>query len=256
MTSGTDEGRDGNVGAYRQALEFAEGRGRRLEEALDETLYEQFGPARFDVEAPGRAYNQLLSDVQEGRPERLICATTNYDRSLELALEAINIVPRTGFAFHPIRVPTLTTSGLGTFEAQPSVLYLHGAVGWYRTVSGDVTAYPASDAYRPDIGRPAVLYPSKNKVVEETTVAGIWEEFDNAIAEATHILVLGHGLADDHLVLRLRSAKVPVAVTVHNNADAARAEMRLPEANIIPMDFGPEPEYDKLTLEVWTSRTA
>ncbi len=255
MTSGTDAGRDGNVGAYEGALQLADARGRTLEEALDETLYEQFGPARFDVDAPSKAYGKLLEElatVLSERPE-LICATTNYDRSLELALEGLHIPPRTGFEFHPIRIPTLTPNGLGSFEQEPSVLYLHGAVGWYRNASGQVVAYPAADAYRPTIGRPAVLYPSNNKVVEETTVAGIWEEFDQAIAHATHILVLGHGLADEHLVKRLRSAKVPLAVTTHTDRDVDRAAMIFPDAEIFRIDFGPAPSHDGLMIDWLTN---
>jgi hypothetical protein len=252
MTSGVDHGRDAYVANFEAALDFAEKRGARLEEALDETLYEQFGPARFDAEAPALAYRRLLRTVQTDRPRELICATTNYDRSLELALEALGVTPRTGFLFNPIRTPKLSTDGLGSFERTPSVLYLHGAVGWYRDPQdGGVLAYPAADPYRPDIGRPAVLYPSKNKVVEETTVAGIWEEFDRAIADASHILVLGHGLADDHLVQRLRSAKSPIAVTVHTKQDGERTSERLPQAHTVPMTFGPSPEFDTRAIAAW-----
>lgn len=198
MTSGSDQGQDDQVLHYQRALEQAAARGEQLERALDETLFEQFGPHRFDPEAASRAYGSVLAAAENPNdPVELICATTNYDRSLELALRGFHGYPRTGFQFDPIARAQLSTAGLGSFGDQPSILYLHGAVGWYHDpMDGTVVAYPAADRYRPDVGRPAVLYPSKNKIVEESTVAGIWDEFDAAIDSATHVFVIGHGLGE------------------------------------------------------------
>ena len=254
MTSGTDSGRDAQVSAYLTGLKNAADRGRRLERALDESLFAQFGPLRFDADLASKAYNTLLSSLGDGRrPEELVCATTNYDRSLELALAGIYNTVRTGFSYDGIRVPTLVAKGLGSYERQPSLLYLHGAVGWYRATDGSVVAYPASDSYRPDLGRPAVLYPSRNKVVEDSAVRDIWVEFAAAIDDASHILVLGHGLADDHLVAQLQGARVPVAVTYCSDADADTIPRVLPEAHPIRMTFGPTPEYDRRALRDWAS---
>jgi hypothetical protein len=255
MTSGTDAGRDGVVAAYLQALEHAEERGRCLERALDESLFEQFGPGRFDGAAPGVAYNALLSAVGEGRrPKELICATTNYDRSLELALTDLYSSVRTGFSYDGIRRPTLIADGLGDFGPQPSLLYLHGAVGWYRTADGSVAAYPASDAYRPDIGRPAVLYPSRNKIVEDSAVRDIWVQFAAAVDQATHILVLGHGLADDHLVEELKRASAPLAATYFSDSGADTIQQQvLPRAHQIRMIFGSKPDFDRQALREWAA---
>ncbi len=252
MTSGKDNGRDVTVSHFLQGLTNAEERGKRLERALDESLFEHFGPSRFSSVVAGNAYNGLLIDIGGGNhPDQLICATTNYDRSLELALTELNAQVRTGFRYDGIQIPTLSADELGSYQEQPSVLYLHGAVGWYRGPDGSVVAYPAADSYRPDLGRPAVLYPSRNKTVEDTTVRDIWVELDHAIQGATHVFVLGHGLADDHLVTRLRTVSVPLAVTVYTAEDEATVEQRLPHAFRIQMEFSPTPKYDDKAIRAW-----
>lgn len=258
MTSGTDDGRDIQVTHYEAALRSAAERGERFQRTLDETLAELFGPGSFAAsDVLGRAYNILLSAVgSDGRrPDEIVCATTNYDRSLELALASIYQQVRTGFRHDGIMRSTLEADGLGTFKRQPSLLYLHGAVGWYRSEDGGVVAYPAADPYRPDLGRPGVLYPSKNKVVEDSVVRDIWVELDAALANATHVLVLGHGLGDDHLVQRLRETDATLAVTCFSDEDGVRIESALPNAYPIHVDFGPKPNWDRKRLAIWKSMT-
>jgi len=252
MTSGTDSGRDQSVVNFTDALGNAERRGERLQQTLDESLFEQFGPARFDSGVAGEAYDRLLSDAGGGnRPGRLICATTNYDRSLELALASLNIQPRTGFRYDGIRVPTLTADALGSYETQPSILYLHGAVGWYRDDRGSIVAYPAEERYRPEFGQPAVLYPSLNKAIGDGMTAQIWVEFDRALRDATHVLVVGHGLADEHLVQRLTTASAAIGVTYLTDADQKFVGERVPNAVAIKMEFGPTPHYDRAAMAAW-----
>lgn len=109
MTSGIDHGRDASVPAFEQGLNQAEKRGQRLERALDETLFEQFGPRRFGPREATSAYDALLSSILKGNDlHGLICATTNYDRSLELALEGLDMPARTGFKHNALWVPTLS----------------------------------------------------------------------------------------------------------------------------------------------------
>lgn len=253
MTSGTDAGEDDFVVRFNQALTHAETRGQRLEEALDLTLYEHFGPARFDASTATSAYRQLLLALGGKKPPaRMICATTNYDRSIELALKAIYRTEiRTGFRYDGINRAVLSAKGLGQYRAVPSVLYLHGAVGWYQSPSGEIVAHPASEDFRPEIGRPAVLYPSHKKIVENSAVKDIWTEFDNALAKATHVLVLGHGLADSHLVRRLRALSKPLMVMTHTKQDIAKLEEMLPNAHRTRVDFGPEVNLHTRTLREW-----
>ncbi len=254
MTSGTDDGRDGIVTGFVQGLVNAEARGHTLEAGLDHTLFEHFGPERFDAQGAASAYRELFEAIDFGKKDQLICATTNYDRSLELALKKLDYRARTGFRFDGIDTTvTLSAQGLGEFGRTPSMLYLHGAVGWYRGGDGRIVAYPAREPYRAELGRPAVLYPSYNKIVEDTVVRDIWVEFDRAIENATHIVVLGHGLQDGHLVDRLRRAFAPICVTAHTDDDVHKIKTMLPQADWMRMDFGPSPQFDWSQLGHWVS---
>jgi hypothetical protein len=254
MTSGIDQGRDDVVNQFLRALENGRSRGDRLERALDQSLFRQCGPSRFDVDVAATAYNYLLCNVTGTGdwPTSLICATTNYDRSLELALAKLDRRMRTGFAYDGIHVPTLRADDLGTFADDPSVLYLHGAVGWHRTEDGDVVAYPA-DQFRPEIGRPAVLYPSKGKAIEDSVVSGLWAELEAALDQASHVLVLGHGLGDDHLVSRLARTRASLAVTYYRDSDLATVEKLLPHAAAVEMAFGPTPTWDVAAVRGWAN---
>jgi hypothetical protein len=235
---------------FRHSLEVAERRGEALEVALDETLVEEFGLSRFDAEAAAKAYDYLLRQIHKGRPEELICATTNYDRSLELALRAIKYRARTGFYHDGVAVPRFSPAGLGTFGDMPAILHLHGAVGWYRDAHG-ILEVPLADSNHPEIGRPAVLYPSKNKIIEESSVAAIWAELDRALDDATHIFVLGHGLGDDHLVARLEGVTVPLAVTAHRTVDADRIRDSLSHAHVVKTTFASKPKIDTEAIKGW-----
>lgn len=252
MTSGTDMGRDGMVGAFEQGLDAAIARGNRLQQTLNETLFAEFGPSRFDAQSASAAYKQLVQMVSGARAlEGLIVASTNYDRSVEIGFAERGIDARIGFRLTGFNRPRLDASGLGEFQETPAVLYLHGAVGWYRADDGAVVAYPADDVYRADIGAPAVLYPSRNKIVEDTVVKALWDELDNALESATHVLVLGHGLADDHLVSRLKRIPDRLAVSYFSDADRERAAQLLPGAAAIHIDFGPVPKVDQSALAGW-----
>ncbi len=250
MLSRGDKYNERKVALIRQSIKDAERRGEALETALDDTLVAQFGSSRFDAQGSARAYNYLLRQIHKGRPEELVCATTNYDRSLEIALREMDFRVRTGFHHDGISLPNLSLRDLGTFAAQPSVLHLHGAVGWYRD-AGNIVEVPALNTNHPEISRPAVLYPSKNKVIEDSVVAGIWTEFDRALEHATHIFVLGHGLGDDHLVARLERSPVPLAVSAHHPDDADRVREMLPDARVVKVNFSPKPRIDTEAMLAW-----
>lgn len=238
------------VAALRRSIELAERRGEALEAALAETLIEKFGTSCFDAQGAAKAYDYLLRQIHKGRPEEFICATTNYDRSLELALRELNFRVRTGFHHDGFGLPPLSPKDLGTFAGQPAVLHLHGAVGWHRDAA-NIVEVPLANSNHPEIGRPAVLYPSKNKVIEDSIVASIWTELDRALDQASHVFVLGHGLGDDHLVARLERVPVPLAVSTHQPEDAKRIRELLPDAKIVKIDFSPRPKIDTEAMNAW-----
>ncbi len=235
---------------------------------LHESLFDEFGPERIDADKTAAAYGALferLGLTDRGRFEMpFICATTNYDRSLEIALEQLGANPRTGFTPQSFRTPALDATALGTFEDRPAVLYLHGAVGWYELEAGTVTSEAADRGYNASLGTPAVLYPSPDKEVERTSTRELWTAFKDALAAATHVFVLGHSLNDDHLVREIATCNARVAVTylaagpmaserAANVASEHEATIKrkLPSATPVAIDFGPDLSVASNDLAAW-----
>jgi hypothetical protein len=248
----------------RQALGFGRANLDRFMERLHHSLFANFGPDRINVGSAHAAYYDLFErlDLTIGK-DQLIVATTNYDRSIELAFGAASVPLRTGFSSDGVHTPLLNADGLGTFRSeQPSVLYLHGAVGWYRRANG-IIRMPADAGYQDIHGAPAVLYPGPDKDIGRVETRELWDEFATAAAEADRILVLGHSLHDDHLVSVLRDVSAPLAVTYYSlqqpsasaSEIAVREEQRiadlLPEATPIAASFGPSSSFDMDTLHGW-----
>jgi SIR2-like domain len=219
---------------------------------LNETLYDAFGQQRVDDDRAAAAYGELLRAM--GDPEDLVVATTNYDRSVEAALDTLGRNVDTGFPVRPGRVPTLDPAGLvDRFQEVVPVLHLHGAVGWYE-VGGTVRDHLADQPFRANLGRPVVLYPDPDKdPTSDATVSLLWAEFQHALDWADHVLVLGHSLNDDALVRALRGthesknpsgALFKVAVTHFSDQSRAGIEKKLPFAIPTKADFGPNAEID------------
>jgi hypothetical protein len=189
---------DGVPDYVRQGVEHAKANVAVVMARLHASLFDEFGPERLDPDACGSAYRALFARLGNPKgepPEELICATTNYDRSLELTFEQLGVRPRTGFTTHAYLSAALDPMGLGDFQiGSPSVVYLHGAVGWYVNPRGFITSLPADQGYNETLGRPAVLYPDPQKEVERAETAALWEEFRRGLRDATHVLVVGHSL--------------------------------------------------------------
>lgn len=259
---------DGSESQLRQGLGHARRHGDRLQTLLNESLFEEFGPDRIDTTKAVAAYTRLFAALgfDSPAPSSLVCATTNYDRSLETAFEGMGVSTRTGATPHSYNQPKLDPAGLGEFGDTASLLYLHGAVGWYLQDDGTIDATPANRRYTAALGKPAVLYPSLNKDPDLNVTAAIWHEFRTAVADATHILVLGHALNDKHLVDELTDTEARIAVTYlasepptskETDAAAAKAqkdiEDRVPGAVPVAARFSANPEFDKAAVAKWRS---
>ena len=188
------------INQVQQGVTHARANLQEVESKLHKSLFDEFGPQRLDPEKCVAAYESLLNQIGGSRPN-LVWATTNYDRSPEIALGETTDV-RTGVRPHRFRSSHLQPSGIGTFSNTPSVIYLHGAVGWYVTSDGSITSAAADAGFNETLGRPAVLYPDPTKEIERTETAELWQEFRTAVGLAGHILIIGHSLNDPHLVRR------------------------------------------------------
>jgi hypothetical protein len=230
---------------------------RVVQEAIDVTLYRSFWLKAADETRAAGAYQELLRVLRN--PE-LVIATTNYDRIAETALELIECPVDNGFTQRGQHTPRMNM--IGRFRNRGDgvtlVLHLHGAVGWYE-VEGTVEDHAADKDFNSTLGRPVVLYPDPDKdPLSDVIVSQIWHEFDEALAWADHILVLGHSLHDEPLVNRIRNRLTDVerpcalAVTHHENADVQKiADTFGHDATPVYADFGPQPEFAVDALERW-----
>lgn len=243
-------------GQFQQLDGQASSRLGTIRQVIDRTLYEQFGQHRVDDERATTAYKSLLQRLDV---HQLVLATTNYDRACEAALSRLGRKPDAGFRSDDSEsVPKLQVAGLvaSAREAESTAcLHLHGAIGWYQK-DGVVYDFRSGHEYNETLGTPVVLYPDPLKdPTSDAHVATLWEEFRLALADADHVLVLGHSLHDPALVNAIRSAK-PKRLAVTNLMTAgdegeqrAWIEHQLPKAIHVRIDFGPEMRVDDAAME-------
>jgi hypothetical protein len=220
-----------------------------VRQVINSTLFAEFGQSRVDDGRATRAYSLLLEALGV---ERLVLATTNYDRSCEAALSNLGRHPDAGFrpedseSLPKLEVANLVTSAKK--QKRTACLHLHGAVGWYQK-EGIVYDFKGGPEYNETLGAPVVLYPDPDKdPTSDAHVAALWDEFGVALGEIDHVLVLGHSLNDPTLVQALRNAAPKhLAVTYLNSDDEDEAaerehliELEFPDAITAPIEFGPE----------------
>jgi hypothetical protein len=242
----------GHTTLAQEAIDNARSRLAVMKEVLNQTLYAEFGLDQIDDERAHMAYGGLLSLL--GDPE-LIVATTNYDKSAEIALAGLGHTVQMGFVPRAGRTPILQPLGMVRNQrTETVVIHLHGAVGWYER-NGRIEEHYADQPYRAEQGTPVVLYPDPDKEpIGNGTVSVLWTEFRHAIAWADHILVLGHGLNDRALIRELaRAGNTQIAVTYHTGwSTRPNVRASLPEAMALSCNFGPEPLFEnELQLKAW-----
>jgi hypothetical protein len=252
--------------------------GERLREimaGINVSLFSMFSAAKIDEDLAIDAYGNLLESL--GSPDDLMVVTTNYDPAAEIALTGLGRRPDTGFDRPPGRAPILNPHGLVQSVRQRAdaigVLHLHGAVGWYEN-EGVVYEQHQDQPFNDTLGRPVVLYPDPNKdPTRDALVQALWEEFDEALDGATHVLVLGHSLHDPALVGKLRvaaqSANVAICVLggpgepsagepalLADPKDADRVLKLVPgRSNVIPIQFGPRSVGLLSGIRQWIANT-
>ena len=106
----------------------------RVIEAVHESLYENFNALTIDRQAAIKAYRLLTLIMDLAEEDRLVSATTNYDSSLEMALDEIGFRVNDGFVrTYSWETPWLNPDGLVHKASQDRaiapVLHLHGGVG-------------------------------------------------------------------------------------------------------------------------------
>lgn len=264
---GTGFGHEQVPDAVHEWFQHANNNGRTIINTIHESLSELFAASRISQVSARDAYGQLLEECRLASDSKLVFATTNYDPAIELGLLELNRRPFWG-EDGSIRGESETrihVQGMATLPHHLTpVMHLHGMVGWYRKPDQQVYAIRAQ-SYNPQWGQPALLLPDLVKSYEEDAlIAALWHEFDQALLDASHVLVIGHSLHDEHLVERLGSVGVQtrLAVGVYAGSSEGAADIAknqaaefnsiLPRATMIGMQFGrPVHIWDKAALESW-----
>jgi hypothetical protein len=259
-----------------QWLSLQRERGHSFTEAIRKTLFDRFGAGTIDPERAEVAYSKLMAQLlprQSSRATELVAfATTNYDASIEIALDRLDFAVNDGRSTGMISTPTLMPQGM-IAESNPlaiPVLHLHGAVGWYRN-KGRIEIHGAEMPYNATLGEPALLMPDPKKDPDrEAGVSALWTEFREALRRATHVFVAGHSLHDSVLVTELRRAMdagARVAVTFYmpdvtdsfrtadavadSEAMASQIRSQLSDAFVIPAALGPDLGLDSVAVGQW-----
>lgn len=246
----------------------AENREPRITEAINRSLWNEFGLERIDVPSAVTTYRNLCSSVKAGprnAETQLFSVTTNYDRSGEEAWAGVGFEVDDGGRQRlqgGSRYLDLRTMKPWKTDRTVAHLHLHGAVGWYRTSYG-IRIDPADRDFD-DRLVPAVLYPDPNKDPyneSESGVLSLWEKFTHGLEGATHLLIIGHSLHDRPLVgairERLGKGKMRLAVTFYekepSSADDIAEQLRQAgldpdgDVSLVPITFGPTARFDLLT---------
>lgn len=232
---------------------------RKAIDVMRTSMYEEFGQQKIDPKKSAAAYGRLFEQlgVEVGD---IVCATTNYDCSLELGLLEMDWPPADGFEGHPYRTPVLNVNSIVDWpkrhHARVPVLHLHGAVGWYRRPDSTITRQPPDQGYNRTLGLPVFLPPDPNKdPSNDANVAAIWDQFQRALQGATHVVILGHSLNDQPLVKAVASSAPQARTLIATlNPNVELLVERLPRSQAVDFEFGPD--YPSDSAEVWATGDA
>jgi hypothetical protein len=247
-------------------LSLARDRTRTIVRAVNVSLWREFSLNRVDTATATNSYESLLKALRAvpGKGSTtLFSATTNYDRSAEVALGELGFSVDTGARSVRGRTDRLDIDAIQPWSDPKTVphLHLHGAVGWYRDPERGIRVDPADRDYD-DRLTPAVLYPDPDKDPlgeGEVGVNALWNKFADALESATHVLVLGHSLHDRPLLDALfqnTARNTRLAFTFHHDAEpivkrlkSYRTAIANREVSLVSMDF--QPKHDFSSLRAW-----
>lgn len=247
-------------------LSLARDRTRTIVRAVNVSLWREFSLNRVDTATATNSYESLLKALRAvpGKGSTtLFSATTNYDRSAEVALGELGFSVDTGARSVRGRTDRLDLDAIQPWSDPKTVphLHLHGAVGWYRDPERGIRVDPADRDYD-DRLTPAVLYPDPDKDPlgeGEVGVNALWNKFADALESATHVLVLGHSLHDRPLLDALfqnTARSTHLAFTFHHDAEpivkrlkSYRTAIANREVSLVSMDF--QPKHDFSSLRAW-----
>lgn len=189
---------------------------RDVREQLRRVIYEKC--VNFEEEKAWGLYRSLITAMYAfTKAERMYVATTNYDRIIESLWEqhpeslhesspAFEL--QKGFYFPSYGQPLLDVSRgyLKKGEEADAVIHLiklHGSLGWREYEQGRVVDTAARE-YPEDYA--VLAYPIRSDKSQERPFSELFTAFDDALAKANLIVIVGLSLRDDAIVGRVADA--------------------------------------------------
>jgi SIR2-like protein len=237
--------------AIAQVIEAHENRprGARYQELADRMLTE----LRSLISTTQKEVGYLFPLVGWGAGEqRVVIATLNYDRSIELAAEARRILCDTGLETW-LRQGRWDPPRRGVY-----LLKLHGSIDWVWTEHerpGTLPYQSVRVTEGRDQGEPALVFGAGAKLQAKGPFLSLLAEFERELERASQLVCIGYSFRDDHVneLIRRWSAR-PVArrLTVVDPGWRSGLETRNPFRELLVHSLGQanRSEPDAILLDV------
>lgn len=224
---------DGLCGA-RPSLEVV-GEESEILGAADETRAEVEWYVQHSAERVAASDAALMwgSALRATHLHEVTFVTTNYDRAIEVAANAVGI--RIDDGFGPFgESETARWAGFSAGSGHTEVIKLHGSTDWY--AMGDtgepvklrhpVALYGRSELRLPEgpALRSALVLPSREKMLTNAPFPRLLQRFLNGVDECELAVFIGSSLRDSHIEEAVRSTSLRVPTFVVNPRAAARIE--------------------------------
>lgn len=158
--------------------------------------------------------SRLLSYFYQNQPQKLDVVTTNYDRIIEYACDAVHLPVNTGFNGYYAK----QYAGLFPSRKSVNVIKVHGSLDVYRDTHDVVVSLPLQRklplGLSPEIITPGL---SKYQAILQGTPRKLLSKADDAILAAKSFLCIGYGFNDEqiqvNIIQKIRSGTPIVLVT-------------------------------------------
>ena len=156
-------------------------------------------------------------------PHDITLVTTNYDRAIEIAANAVGVHVDDGFEVLANQdvVPWV---GFSAGTERTTVIKLHGSTDWYATESGNnpvklrhpMALYGQSQLSLPtgEQLRSALILPSREKMLTNTPYPRLSQQFFNITEQCEMAVFVGSSLRDSHILQAVNSTidRVPTFI--------------------------------------------
>ncbi len=249
-----------------------------INDVLYDSIYRLFGFETTDSERAARALKHLLVLILGDVPmSNWVYATTNFDTLAEDAVSRLGARVKNGeeYAERGFRRVSADRMVRDAPVRGVPVLHLHGRVGWIwrsEMEEEEVISLPL-DRHLVSAGTPLVVLPDLAKTYYEPLIAAFWFRFEEYLARAKRVLVLGHSLRDTSLVNLLQAVVRPgkrLAITYRPNGvgsesgptpataaddEKVRLTAEFPDAALVPMVFAADVDLQSRELRRWIKST-